>query len=286
MARLRSGFTLIELLVVIVILLTLIALLLPALSGSRTSANLLRDQSQIRQLLAACATYASNNKGRWPIGARELLPGQPAYDDDVRWIAPKAFAAFLAFTGNSKAAADWLDGNDAFPLGKPLDGRQQVVLSCTSMATNETTMRTEVGRLDRRSGPGFRGTMLGYNYWGNRNLAMQTDVFDRNGLSTGKSYRFPSRHGDRPTTGVLISCPNYVGPTYGIQLPHVGRSDGFTFTWTADPSVTSPTSPVTRQTRGMHFGYTDGRVEWVDRGSLASVRQNGFGWVYFDGSSR
>lgn len=61
-----KAFTLVELLVVIGIIATLIALLLPALSGSRKAAQTLLCASNVRQICTAMLGYASDNRGRFP----------------------------------------------------------------------------------------------------------------------------------------------------------------------------------------------------------------------------
>ena len=62
-----SAFTLIELLVVIAIIAIMVGILIPALKGSRTAAQLARCQSNTRQMVMAANTYANDNKDRiWP----------------------------------------------------------------------------------------------------------------------------------------------------------------------------------------------------------------------------
>src|SRR5215212_5318129 len=64
--RQRKAFTLVELLVVIGIIAVLIAILMPALSRARSSANLVKCQSNLRQIYSAIAVYVNENQGFLP----------------------------------------------------------------------------------------------------------------------------------------------------------------------------------------------------------------------------
>src|SRR5438445_8065333 len=65
--RTSVGFTLVELLVTIGIIALLIAILLPALSKARESANNLKCQAQQRQILHAMMLHAIEHKGYMPL---------------------------------------------------------------------------------------------------------------------------------------------------------------------------------------------------------------------------
>src|SRR5437773_358803 len=62
----RRGFTLAELLVVIGIIAALIAILMPALNRARMSADLVKCQSNFRQVYSAISFYANENRGMLP----------------------------------------------------------------------------------------------------------------------------------------------------------------------------------------------------------------------------
>src|SRR5262249_10002057 len=63
----QRGFTLVELLVVISIIALLIGILLPALGRARRQAQLLRDATQLNQVQAGLAVYATNTRESYPI---------------------------------------------------------------------------------------------------------------------------------------------------------------------------------------------------------------------------
>src|SRR5207249_10697817 len=63
----RAAFTLVELLVVIAISALLIAILLPSLMAARRQANLIRCQSNLRQLACGCLLHAHEHRGYLPL---------------------------------------------------------------------------------------------------------------------------------------------------------------------------------------------------------------------------
>ena len=63
----KLGFTLVELLVVIGIIALLISILLPALSKSRSAANEVKCQAQLKQVVTAMILHANDHKGFMPL---------------------------------------------------------------------------------------------------------------------------------------------------------------------------------------------------------------------------
>ena len=62
----RRAFTLVELLVVVGVIAVLIALLMPALTRARMSADLVKCQANFRQIYSAVSIYTNENKGFLP----------------------------------------------------------------------------------------------------------------------------------------------------------------------------------------------------------------------------
>lgn len=77
-SRTRNAFTLVELLVVIGIIAVLISMLLPALNRARQSANLVKCQSNLRQIQLAVQIYASQNRDVVPWGTAQAVAGYRA----------------------------------------------------------------------------------------------------------------------------------------------------------------------------------------------------------------
>ncbi|MEM9346151.1 MAG: prepilin-type N-terminal cleavage/methylation domain-containing protein [Planctomycetota bacterium] len=74
------GFTLIELLVVVSIIALLIAILLPALSRARISASESLCKSNLKQIVIASVSYATEDKGRFPNRGANI-----SNNTDVNW---------------------------------------------------------------------------------------------------------------------------------------------------------------------------------------------------------
>jgi prepilin-type processing-associated H-X9-DG protein len=68
------GFSLAELLVVIGIIAMLVSILMPALARAREQAQLVRCQSNLRQIGLGIQMYANANKGRFPLASHTAAP--------------------------------------------------------------------------------------------------------------------------------------------------------------------------------------------------------------------
>ena len=60
------GFTLIELMVVITIIAVLASFAMPAFTRMQESAKITKDTSNIRQIILACKSFATDNEGSYP----------------------------------------------------------------------------------------------------------------------------------------------------------------------------------------------------------------------------
>ena len=93
----RSAFTLVELLVALGVIVTLLAMLLPAVARARAAADVTRCASNLRQVGIALAAYAAENHWAYPpqttspvanwydvARAGQYLPPTAAYPGDVR----------------------------------------------------------------------------------------------------------------------------------------------------------------------------------------------------------
>lgn len=98
----RSGFTLVELLVVIGIIALLISILLPSLTRARQYANMIKCQSNLRQIGMALHLYAAENDNSAPWSSspwqRGVLPdGTSGGDYYARW--PETLSGMLGDEG-------------------------------------------------------------------------------------------------------------------------------------------------------------------------------------------
>lgn len=120
--RPRCGFTLIEALVTIIILLTMIAFLLPAIASTKSGAGRVQTLSAIRQMHAGLMLYTTEAQGAFPFLG---TPGQPEADLIVNGVrVGTGRDGVLYFWQHSQlwasVVAPYLSGNPSTPLGPVL----------------------------------------------------------------------------------------------------------------------------------------------------------------------
>jgi prepilin-type N-terminal cleavage/methylation domain-containing protein len=298
------GFTLVELLVVIGIIALLISILLPSLNKARLQAKRVTDLSNIRQMAIVCVTYASENRGDWPLGDRggPNLNVEPVSNDDLSWINAFTFDYFLQASCDRATAVNWLSTTAPYPNGKALDAAQQKRFCCTSIADSAytaqqlnyvglanvgvTTWRYYIQQTDP-AGAGYNETYMGYIYWGRRANSLQGPVYDQTGtaVTPATTFTYPLKQGQRSFSRTLLSCPAYANNGGGdyAQFTHCYSSDSFiqggNFVSNGPGNGKTGTSAAMN---GICCAYVDGSASFVPRKQLWSVFEGGFAWVYFD----
>lgn len=202
--RITVGFTLIELLVVISIIAILVALLLPALSRARESANQVRCKANLRQVGTAANAFANDYDGGFP--------ERHAYGYVFSFDAPVGTDARTQFMGVGRVLSeDYIRG---------WDGR---VFYCPSMPTN------------------FQGDYESGTYGWKQNFPHYSVA---NGIWMNYYYFLTWRHAagkKRATTGEM-SLPGPNGqPEYLNLIPRdqVPPRDIMMVDWYGGPNVTA-----------------------------------------------
>jgi len=165
-----EGFTLLEILVVIVIIGTLAALMIPALSGALERANTSKCASNLRQIGAGVLLFAGENSGNFPLAGPDIKHGQtPApWTDQIEpylggqtnsinkiYICPsssKVIARNRIFSYFLGTRAAYLENGNAFAAVKlqKIESLSKFILGGTSlrialpwmMRTRTTTRKT------------------------------------------------------------------------------------------------------------------------------------------------
>ena len=128
----HSAFTLVELLTSIGIILLLTALLFPAAARVRESARRTTDLSNLRQLVVACAVYASGNDGALPPGrVSSTLPNADDYlliSYSNCWKPLLQLAPALAANNSCLSVREGYSDADEFGVVQPTYGPDAVPL--------------------------------------------------------------------------------------------------------------------------------------------------------------
>lgn len=188
----RGAFSLIELVVAVGIITLLAAIGIPVISLVRDSAKRATELSSLRQLTAACVTYAQENDGTLPQGRAAFAT---AGRDDYTWISYSACWGLLLQVSPSLNSV-----NSCQSVKETFDGADDFG-SSGSYYTNP---------LDTR---------VGWVYWGGRDDLMHNGVVQ---------YRSLRRLGQHLTPGSrtlwTCLCWDSAGQGGSSLCPHVGTS--------------------------------------------------------------
>jgi prepilin-type N-terminal cleavage/methylation domain-containing protein/prepilin-type processing-associated H-X9-DG protein len=169
------GFTLVELLVVIGIIAILIAILMPALSNARRSANSVKCLSNLRQLGQAYFMYAGEHKGVFPVVRQDKPDPGPAttqyYWTDM--IAP--YISRLQGTTTSSTTEDMAEAE------------KTIVWGCT-----EWQRRVDISDTSARFYPGYGANIHVYMTPGNSTRRPTETACRWLGVYEGKHYKMSS----------------------------------------------------------------------------------------------
>lgn len=233
----RNGFTLIELLVVISIIALLIAILLPALSRARITANESVCRSNLKQLATASVAYATDNKGVFPTRGTNI-----SNNVDVNWATTDNPLLDTPTNDSNQDARDMLEGYlTDYQVEKP-----SKVMYCPLMPVGTGFSFTD-------SWPSTKNVYeWGYGYLGNA-FASKDD-------SRWQGSEDPPKNLEAPSSASL-----WTDITRGVfgqgwySVPHTQSGQG----WAAD-SYTPSGVPETKFNTpgGTHSGKVDGSVEF------------------------
>ncbi|MFT3786234.1 MAG: prepilin-type N-terminal cleavage/methylation domain-containing protein [Tepidisphaeraceae bacterium] len=196
----RHGFTLVELLVVIGIIALLISILLPALNNARRSANDVKCQSNLKQLVTAAFLQAAERKGYI----------YPATDSDIMNRVDPARTKYMF--RNDGNAQDWMSA-----LAQYL-GRRKMVQNMNEMVNYEMKIFQCPSDADLEASPG--------GHW----------LYHKNSLDLGTGY-VPASYG---INADIASINDTNGGGYYEPYNVLGVYNGPKTAWYAANAGTNP----------------------------------------------
>lgn len=252
----RRGFTILELVAIIVSFVVGFVVAMPTLEGNRDTARQLKDSTQIRGIVQACAIWAQYNDERYPTPSRVDRNGStlPRPDGltgpDLR----------LDTTGNTLSMLMW---NGFFPVELAVSPAEvgNVQVMADFMSVNPPTA---VRPRDAFWDPAFRGTPL--DEWGGK-------VPGAVGDAGHNSYAQVAYYGGRArlwsnTFSSVEACWGNRGPAYtlgdGGWVPLEGNQFG-------DGSTTMRIHGEPTTWEG-NIGFNDQHVEYLTRPDPDSLR--------------
>ncbi|MEM6259373.1 MAG: prepilin-type N-terminal cleavage/methylation domain-containing protein [Planctomycetota bacterium] len=236
------GFTLIELLVVVSIIALLIAILLPALSRARLAASESACKSNLKQLVIASVTYATEAKGRF------YERGRFANNGDPNFATSLDVAGNPALLGNPDYdARDMLVGYlEGYSIDRPSEA-----LYCPLMPVGTGFTFTDSWPAPPTT-PQAGNYQWGYAYYGNYHAH---DLNVLAGVWQGSEQ--PPANLEAPSDQSLWT--DITRGTFGVSwwvVPHTKRGPGWS-------SNTGPQAESLENTpAGSHSGRVDGSVSF------------------------
>lgn len=245
---LRPAFTLIELLVVIAVLAILVGLLLPALAGAKEAARGSVCASNIRQLMIATDSYATDRADRLPPGSPDSIANL------VRWHGSRT-SINAAFTPDGGTLSDYLGSGDS-------GGASRAVRSCPAFAPIAAALAASplsAGFERSAGGYGYNNVFCGTD----RSLSGIDPASSREAWSVATDKLGSPRARFSSPTATLVFADGAIADGNGVP-----GSDGIAEYSFAEPRFW-PDLPAARADPSLHFRHGGktrraASVAWLD----------------------